>query len=422
MRAWLRSLVVLIALAVAGASLPSVSVVGEAAAQSRERPNLLDVFRRKPRATRESTPRRATKRRATRRAKPRQVKRRAAPRRVKRAAPRRTKRATRRKQSAPKRVIRRAAPAAAAATTAAPDVEEVEKVENARIVLVVGDFVADGLADGLSETFADDPAVRVVNAANAASGLVRDDYHDWPERTAELIEKHEPSVVIVQLGANDRQPIKGNGAALDRGTEAWSKAYGERIAELAELAADDGRALVWVGAPPFRQRSLMSDMATFNGLYAAAAEQVGGTFIDIWDGFVDQNGAYVRTGPDVNGQVVRLRGSDGINFSRAGKRKLAFFAEKDVRRALGDAPLPGSLNAAIGDLPPLGGDLLEAPLQPRMSPPIALNDPSLDGGEALLGVGASTSSPAAPRANPALAPDTGVPAGRADDFAWPPNG
>ena len=72
-------------------------------------------------------------------------------------------------------------------------------------------------------------------------------------------------------------------------------------------------------------------MVTFNGIYREEVEKVGGQFIDIWDGFVDEGGKFVLTGSDINGQQVRLRGSDGINLTKAGKRKLAFYVEKDIR-------------------------------------------------------------------------------------------
>ena len=418
----LRALVLALALALVGAGpVPFAPLLGEAAAQERKRPNLLDVLRGKPKRAKpkRTAPRRVTKQRATKR---RATKQRATKR---RAAPRRATRTTKRRATQPKRVVRRAKPTAAAAATPAVAATEpaAEKVENAKTLLVVGDFLADGLADGLAEAFAAEPGIRVVNAANPASGIVRDDYYDWTAKAAELIEEHEPSVVVVQLGANDRQPLREDGTTLDRGSEEWLEAYRERLDEFAETVSKDDRSFVWVGTPSFRQRSLTADMATFNAIYAAVAERAGGTFVDIWDGFVDQNGAYVRTGPDINGQVVRLRGKDGINLSRAGKRKMAFFAEKDILRALGDAPLPGVLDGEIAGLPPLGGDLLEAPLQPRMTPPVSLDDPSLDGGTALLGDGIAVSAPERPRTNPALAaPEDGPPSDRADNFAWPPNG
>src|SRR5947209_5105883 len=43
-----------------------------------------------------------------------------------------------------------------------PQIPIAEKTPDARIVLVVGDFMASGLAEGLDAAFADNPAVRIV--------------------------------------------------------------------------------------------------------------------------------------------------------------------------------------------------------------------------------------------------------------------
>ena len=43
-------------------------------------------------------------------------------------------------------------------------------------------------------------------------------------------------------------------------------------------------------------------------------------------------GNYITSGPDVEGQVRQLRTGDGINFTRAGRMKLAFYVELEIRR------------------------------------------------------------------------------------------
>ena len=68
-----------------------------------------------------------------------------------------------------------------------------------------------------------------------------------------------------------------------------------------------------------------------------AVEEKGLSFVDTWNGFADEEGRFVATGPSVSGQVVQLRGSDGINFTRAGQRKLAFFLEQELNDRLGGA-------------------------------------------------------------------------------------
>ena len=104
---------------------------------------------------------------------------------------------------------------------------------------------------------------------------------------------------------------------------------------------------------------------------------------------------------------------------------MAFFAEKDVRRLLGGAASPSVGTIEASGLPPLALDLLEAPLQPSVSAPFAVNDPSLDGTEGLLGSGtAASAEPARPTVNPGLVlpKEEGIPNGRADNFAWPASG
>ena len=403
--------VVTVAFALVFTGLPgTIGSAVPAGAQERKRPNLLDVLRGNRRdAQPRRTQRRAkpTRKRATRKARPQRGK---------------TRRATTRRQAAktrskPRKRVLRSRDAATVAEPAAP----VEKSENAKIALVVGDFLAHALAEGLEEAFADLPGVRVVKASKPSSGLVRDDHFDWPEQLPALLEEHDPAVVLLTLGGNDGQPIRGEEGTLAKGTPEWTEAYRARAAEVAKVVTGSGRPLVWVGAPPFRQRRLNADMVDLNRHFEAAARTVGAAYVDVWDGFTDQNGAFVRSGPDVEGRAVRLRTKDGLNFTNAGQRKLAFFAEKDVRRLLGSAVVTDFGTIGADSLVPLGGDLLDAPLQPTSLPPIALNDPLLDGADALLGDPAAAAPSGAPSVNPSLVPlETGPPPDRVDSFVWPP--
>ncbi len=148
-------------------------------------------------------------------------------------------------------------------------------------------------------------------------------------------------------------------------------------------------------------------------------EKVDGEFVDIWDGFVDENGAFVYTGPDINGQPVRLRGADdGINVTKAGKRKIAFYAEKSLRRLLGDAARPGLRHAGQRSLPELTACAAKiAAIDPRHRP-LRLTDPALDGGADLLGDRQAETLPgrATNWCSMACRSQLASP-GRADDFA-----
>ncbi len=302
-----------------------------------------------------------------------------------------------------------------------PAVPVVEKEADARLVLVIGDFLAGGLSEGLETVFADNPRVRIIDRNSGSSGFVRDDYHDWPEKAAELIEAEKPAVVLVMLGANDRQQMKVGDTREPPRSEAWTKEYTARTQALAKAIADRKVPFLWVGVPAFKSPKMSTDMLAFNDIYRASAEAAGAEYVDIWDGFVDENGAYVTSGPDINGQPVRLRGSDGSNLTKAGKRKVAFYVEKPLNRLLGNAATPGLTAFAPAGLPELTLPPIDTGPIVR-TVPVSLKDPALDGGLELLGAvepaRKEARSPSEKLAIEGIAPEA-VP-GRADDFSWPP--
>lgn len=303
--------------------------------------------------------------------------------------------------------------------SAAPSIT---KADDARKVLLVGDFVAGGLAEGLETAFETDASVLIVNRANGSSGLVRDDYYDWPGSLEPMIDEIEPSVVIVMLGSNDRQAMRVDAESQAPRSEVWLKEYERRAKSIADIVSVKGIPLIWVGMIPFRPSTMSADMLAFNDVYRKVAETAGGQFVDVWDGFVDESGAFVQTGPDMNGQPTRLRADDGINISRAGKRKIAFFVEKPLQQALGEAPQPELV--FYGPVLPEG--FLDGSRQvPRIdrTQPIALFGSPTAGGDLLgrNGVRPMRSTPPAPdTARDEQSGDDAdedlPPSGRADNF------
>ncbi|MFC5990628.1 SGNH/GDSL hydrolase family protein [Limoniibacter endophyticus] len=247
-------------------------------------------------------------------------------------APQRPQRAQPRQRTQPPR--NRSAPRSAAPRPPATPV--VEKREDAKKVLVIGDFMAGGLVSGLNALYAENPGVRIVGSTQGSSGLVRDDYYDWPKELQTIVEHEKPAALVIMLGANDRQDMQGPGGSHARGTEGWTRAYEQRAERIGQIARTTNVPLVWVGLPSFRISGANPDILALNDLYRDAAAETGAEFVDIWEGFVDENGSFVMEGPDMNGQPARLRGADGINLTEAGKRKVAFYAKAPLDRLLGN--------------------------------------------------------------------------------------
>jgi len=310
----------------------------------------------------------------------------------------------------PSTTVRKKKPARTVVT--APEPAAVEKLPDAKVVLVVGDFIGGSLGDGLITAFEATPGIRVERRTNGSSGMVRDDYYDWPAALPGLIAETNPTLVVVSMGANDRQQMTVAGNSEKFRSEAWTKEYEARIAA---LAREGGRPLLWMGMPPFQSSALTADMTTLNTLYRAGVEKAGGEFVDIWDGFVDEDGKFVISGSDINGQQVRLRGSDGINFTKAGKRKLAFYVEKEIRRLLGDAATGPGLQSDLKDLVVTAPPAEDAEI--TKTQPIGLADPALDGGTALLGGTALKGNGKSLRDKLVEKGETAnAPLGRVDDF------
>jgi hypothetical protein len=347
----------------------------------------------------------------------------------------------------------------------------------ANTVLVLGDSMADWLAYGLEDALGDSPELGVVRKHRTGSGLIRYDARneaqDWPQAAREAIAADKPKFIVMMLGLNDRQPIRERlpqarpgtpgstttapplvttpGATTPRPaesgetptgdpaqdgsrarpgfvthefrTESWSEAYARRIDATVAALRSAGVPVFWVGLPAVRGGRSTSELLYLNDLFRSRAEKAGATYIDVWDGFVDENGRFVVQGPDLDGQIRRLRVSDGMHFTKAGARKLAHYVEREIRRVvmrgLGPIALPTTepqpqTPAARPGAPsarPLAGPVI---------PLTAAGNP----GDALLG-----GADATPATNQAIATRVLVngrvvatPAGRSDDFVWPRRG
>jgi len=299
-------------------------------------------------------------------------------------------------------VTRKAAP-----QVAVPTVPVIEKNPDAKKVLVVGDFISSGLAEGLDVAFASDPDVTVTTRINGSSGFVREDYFNWPENIGKILDEEKPAAVVVMIGSNDRQAITANGASLAARSPEWTAEYQKRVDQFVKAINDRHYPLVWVGQPAFRPKGMSQDMLALNEIYRTTTEKAGGKFADVWDGFIDEDGNFTQTGFDINGQTARLRGNDGINITSAGKRKLAFYAEKPLRAYLGGGKEEGQ------PLPAAGAQDPSKPVD-RVAP-VSLRDINKDESGVLLGgnlgVRPQNTHPAPVEKKPAP--------GRADDFSWP---
>jgi hypothetical protein len=201
--------------------------------------------------------------------------------------------------------------------------------------------------------------------------------------------------------------------------ERWVELYKRKIEEMVAVLKSKGVPVLWVGLPAVRGAKATADMLFLDSLYRDAAGKAGITYVDVWDGFVDEAGRFLQQGPDFEGQIRRLRSYDGIYFTRPGARKLAHYVEREITRLLASRSAPVALPTE-----PATPDANAVPGQPAPRPlagPIVPLVESSVGTDQLLGGPGSRPAAVDPLAARTLVKGEPLtpPAGRADDFVWP---
>jgi hypothetical protein len=357
-----------------------------------------------------------------------------------------------------------------------------------RNILVLGDAMADWLAFGLEDAYAEQPEIGVIRKHKTVSGLIRyqpkGDPADWAAAAKGILATEKPDAIVVMLGLSDRIPIRepaadkkdsdkkdadkkadkketkkdtdstarpdekavdtelapedaadadtpsiaapGKGARSANGVyefrdDRWVELYSKKIEEMIGVLKSKGVPVLWVGLPAVRGTKATSDMLFLDSLYRDAAGKAGITYVDVWDGFVDEAGRFLQRGPDFEGQPRTLRSPDGVFFTRPwGARKLAHYAEREITRLLASRSAPIELPTEPGT-PDVSNTKPGQPApRPLAGPILPLVAASVSSDQLLGGPGSRPAPVDALVARTLVKGEPlAAPAGRADDFVWP---
>ncbi|WP_246252147.1 SGNH/GDSL hydrolase family protein [Ancylobacter pratisalsi] len=296
-----------------------------------------------------------------------------------------------------------------------------------QIVLVIGDEYAAPLAQGLADAFVTDrESVAVVGKSEAGSGLGPQSTFDWNIAARQLAATSQANIVVVFAGMNDLRPIDGPTGKAELFDERWLDIYGRRIDEFLLRLKLYGRPVVLVGLPPVEDAAANERNMRLNALLKERVERAGLIYADVIDGFLDEDGKFMMSGPDVDGQRRRLRAADGVGFTRSGGRKLAFFIDKQIDHLLVDPADPAAAALSAVEARPSivlltggisAGSRVLAGAPGEASPSLSQALPPSAAAEA-----SSATSPAG-EPEPARVLVSGAPlptvTGRTDDFSWP---
>lgn len=201
-------------------------------------------------------------------------------------------------------------------------------------VAVFGDATAEGLGDGLYRAFEDDPTVDFIQQSQRRSGFTDPRRYDWNAEIDQILKDGNYHAAVVLFGVGEGTTLRKDKQALKFGTEEWREAYGKRLETFIKKLRSKGVATYWVGLPVMRSESQSGVAEKLNEVFREKAFVNGAKYIDSWTGFLDDEGRYSAYGPDMQGNVKRLRANDGVGFTMRGYLKLAHFVEKELRKDL----------------------------------------------------------------------------------------
>lgn len=198
--------------------------------------------------------------------------------------------------------------------------------------LVIGDSLGNNLGFGLLGQLRNKPGLITTDKAKASTGLSNAWFYDWHVNQAAFIKTYKPNLVIVLLGANDRQNFVVNGKVQTFGNLDWQKTYQSNVTKLASAATASGAYVLWVGLPIMKPYNYAKGETLIDQLIATAVPKTtGAQYIPLRDLTSDAQGKY-RQSAIVNGKYQVFRGGDGIHFSSVGQEIIATYTINKINR------------------------------------------------------------------------------------------
>lgn len=212
-----------------------------------------------------------------------------------------------------------------------PEKPKIEKAVGATRLAVFGDSMATDVGKALERFYAEDPNISILTQGVGSSSFVRPDFFDWPKTINEQIAANSFDIAVILIGINDRQKMNLNGQSYGSLTPEWTTEYSARITSVVKALRAANKPTIWIGLPPMEAPKFGKAMIQVNEIQRLAAFSGGAEFLDIYEKFATEEGAYTSRGPDLNGNQVRMRKDDGIHFSAAGADKLAFYLSQSLK-------------------------------------------------------------------------------------------
>jgi uncharacterized protein len=192
-------------------------------------------------------------------------------------------------------------------------------------VAFVGDSMADGLWGAMFRRLGKDKClaerVKLVRKAKNGTGLTRLDQFNWVDEIAKVVEESHPDLFVGSFGINDRQGIvEKDKRGIAYPSPEFDVRYAGLVGDVIHAAMSQGASMAIIGLPVMMEDDANADAQAKNKIFEAAIKQAGSdkaAFVQPWTSGAAPE-IYKPYLPNAKNNMVLVRASDGIHFTRVG--------------------------------------------------------------------------------------------------------
>jgi len=192
-------------------------------------------------------------------------------------------------------------------------------------VAFVGDSMADGLWGAMFRRLGKDKClaerVKLIRKAKNGTGLTRLDQFDWVDEVNKIGEEYHPDLFVGSFGINDRQGIvEKDKHAIAYPSPAFDTRYSAIVEDILRAALAQGGSMAIIGLPIMMEEDANWAAPAKNKVFEAAVKEVGSDkaiYVQPWSSAASPE-KFEPYLPNAKNEMVMVRASDGIHFTRVG--------------------------------------------------------------------------------------------------------
>ncbi|MFN8016019.1 MAG: DUF459 domain-containing protein [Acidimicrobiia bacterium] len=190
-------------------------------------------------------------------------------------------------------------------------------------VYIAGDSLVGSYGNFLSKTLGDTGVVKATWDSRPSSGLVNENFFNWPKHLKQMMSKYNPEIVVFMIGTNDASIASSNPTN-------YEKNYEKKLNEVLKIINLQSRKAVFVLPPAMKDSKLNSNVQKINRVIKNVIAENKGYLFDSNNVLSPQ--LKFQKSLLVSKKSVTIRTDDGIHITGAGGellgKKLFSFLDK----------------------------------------------------------------------------------------------